>query len=93
MPPSGIRNLRSRDLGKMIDELPDLVVRRADFVSIQADTTAARARDWVRELMVADGETCGPDSVVALLEKGEVVGVVEVKVLLEFGGELAGVKV
>ncbi|KAB5554381.1 SIS domain-containing protein [Coniochaeta sp. 2T2.1] len=85
--PSRIRSLRSRDLSKRVeDELPGLVVGRADFVSVQADTTAARAREWVRELMVADGDSCRPDSVVCLLEKGEVVGVVEVKVLLDFGG-------
>ena len=86
-PPSRIRALRSRDLGRRADEVAGLVVRRCDFVSVGADTTAARAAELVRELMMmtGDGEAaaCGPDSVVCLVEKGECVGVVEVQALLE----------
>ncbi|KAH8911713.1 SIS domain-containing protein [Coniochaeta sp. PMI_546] len=85
--PTQIKNLRSRDLGRRVDELPGLVVRRSDFVSVAADTTAARAADWVKELIMSDGETgCRPDSIVCLLDKGECVGVLEVKELLEHSG-------
>ncbi|OIW23500.1 SIS domain-containing protein [Coniochaeta ligniaria NRRL 30616] len=88
--PAQIRSLRSRDLGRRVDELPGLVVRRSDFVSVAADTSASRAADWVRELMMSGsgGETagCRPDSIVCLLDKGECVGVLEVKELLEHCG-------
>lgn len=86
--PARIRNLRSRDLGRRVDEIPGLVVRRSDFVSVAADTTAGRAAEWVKGLMMSAGETggCRPDSVVCLLEKGECVGVLEVKELLERAG-------
>lgn len=51
--PSRIRALRSRDLSKAADEVPGLVVRRRDFVSVAADAAPGRAADWVRELMMA----------------------------------------
>lgn len=86
--PGRIKSLRSRDLGRGVDESPGLVVRRCDFVSVAADTTVSRAADWVREMMRdGDGEMgCRVDSIVGILEGGECVGVLEVGELLAYSG-------
>lgn len=57
--PTRIRGLRSRDLGRPVDEVPGLVVRRGAFLSVAADATAtaAGAAEWVRELMKRGGSS------------------------------------
>ncbi|KAH6690584.1 arabinose 5-phosphate isomerase [Plectosphaerella plurivora] len=93
--PSRIRRLCSGapgDLGRKIADVEGLLVPRHEMLSICAGTSVRRAVDFVRNVrgLTADDEeegVCGPDSVLAILEKGEIVGVIEVGELLE-GREL-----
>ncbi|KAK0755039.1 hypothetical protein B0T18DRAFT_435253 [Schizothecium vesticola] len=77
--PRRIRRLGAGDLGRRVEEIPGLVARRADFVSIAADTTVREAAAW----MGAVGGWC-EDSIVAVVEKeGGCIGLLEVARLLE----------
>jgi hypothetical protein len=75
-----------------VADVEGLLVARHEMLSICAGTSVRRAVDFVRSVrgLTADDEevgVCGPDSVLAVLEKGEIVGVIEVGELLE-GREL-----
>ncbi|KAM0287268.1 hypothetical protein ACHAQH_000582 [Verticillium albo-atrum] len=90
--PSRIRRLcgsGSEDLSRRLDKIPGLMVPRHEMLSISAGTSVRRALEFVRNVrgmgVTADEEndtTCNADSVLAVLEMGEIVGVVEVGDLL-----------
>ncbi|KAK3325908.1 hypothetical protein B0H66DRAFT_143034 [Apodospora peruviana] len=102
--PSRIRRLSSADLSRRVDtELGWLVTKKADFVSIAADTTVRKAADFIRAVLLAaaqanaagtavvalgadDEARCSEDSIIAVMEKGECIGVLEVGRLLEEAG-------
>lgn len=89
--PGRIRRLcagRPEELGRKVTDTPGLLVARHEMLSICAGTSVRRAVDFVRSVrgLTADDEeegVCGPDSVLAVLEQGEIVGVIEVGELLE----------
>ncbi|OLN93035.1 hypothetical protein CCHL11_07495 [Colletotrichum chlorophyti] len=84
--PSRIRKLATADFTRSLREIPRLMVPRAEMLSISAGTTIRRAVDFVRNMQGAadDGEyICSPDSILAVLDQGEMVGVLEVGKLLE----------
>lgn len=82
--PSRIKSLPNSHLSKSLEEIPGLVTRRCDFISVAADTTVSRAADWVREMMVREeDEGCKMQSIVGVLQDGQCVGVLEVGELLD----------
>ncbi|KAK2030504.1 SIS domain-containing protein [Colletotrichum zoysiae] len=85
--PSRIRRLATHDFSRRLRDIPRLMVPRAEMLSISAGTTIRRAADFVRSMQGAadDGEyVCGgPDSILAVLDRGDIVGVLEVGKLLE----------
>ncbi|KAF6802316.1 sis domain-containing protein [Colletotrichum sojae] len=85
--PSRIRRLATADFTRSLRQISGLMVPRAEMLSISSGTTIRRAVDFVRNMQGAadDGEyVCGPDSILAVLDRGEIVGVLEVGKLLEW---------
>ncbi|KAI1380734.1 SIS domain-containing protein [Hypoxylon crocopeplum] len=84
------RRLKQLDIAHMtsrISSIPDLVVERGEWISIRADTRISQAAEWFREpLMSTDyGETgCNPDSILAVIENEEIIGVLEAGELLDW---------
>ncbi|TDZ27297.1 Uncharacterized protein C8035_v010456 [Colletotrichum spinosum] len=85
--PSRIRGLATVDFTRCLKEIPGLLVPRAEMLSISAGTSIRRAVDFVRNMRGAadDGEyVCDSNSILAVLDQGEMVGVLEVGKLLEW---------
>ncbi|KAJ2899624.1 putative sis domain-containing protein [Zalerion maritima] len=87
--PKRIRKLGSLDLTKGAGEVDGLLVERKDMVALSAKTELRRAKDMVVGLMqggeeeAVGGEVgCNEESVVAVVEDGKIVGVLEVETLL-----------
>lgn len=92
--PSRIRRLSSSDLGRTIQELPWLVTPKEDFVRMRAETTTRDAAEWIRAVLVPDAEAstpspaedesgCREDSIIAIADGDEFVGLIEVACLLK----------
>ncbi|KAK0619213.1 hypothetical protein B0T14DRAFT_402710, partial [Immersiella caudata] len=91
--PSRIRQLSSSDLVKPVQELPWLITPKEDFVRMRAETTTRDAADWIRAATsgvpsciasaCSDELECSEVSIIAVSEKGECIGLVEVARLLE----------
>ncbi|KAK2003295.1 SIS domain-containing protein [Colletotrichum falcatum] len=87
--PGRIRKLATEDFARRLRDIPRLMVPRAEMLSISAGTTIRRAGDFVRSMQGAadDGEyVCSPDSILAILDQGDIVGVLEVGTLLKRRG-------
>lgn len=96
VPPSRIRRMTSAELASELSALPWLAVGRAAFISLGAATQLKDAGEWLRANMVAaaqrsrdlslcddEDDACKPDSVVAVVDGGEVVGVLEASAILD----------
>lgn len=85
-PPRRIRRMQAQDMDYVAMHIPGLIVDRKDWVVLPANMDVKQAASWVTEMRrsVADGESIyGDDAVLAASVDGEVVGVVEIAVLLE----------
>ncbi|KAI1284198.1 SIS domain-containing protein [Xylaria sp. FL0933] len=86
--PSRIRRLDTKQLTRVLSDIPDLLVPRSEWISIGADTRVAQAARWIRDPLMAPayGEAaCGEDSILAVVDsRGEVVGVMEAGELLRW---------
>ncbi|KAF4807441.1 hypotheticall protein [Colletotrichum siamense] len=85
--PGRIRKLATEDFARCLKEIPRLMVPRAEMLSISSETTVRRAVNFVRNMQGAadDGEyVCRADSILAVLDQGDIVGVLEVGKLLEW---------
>ncbi|KAI1657337.1 SIS domain-containing protein [Daldinia decipiens] len=83
--PTRIRRLETAHMAWRISDIPNLVVDRSEWISIRANTRISQAAEWLREpLMPADcGEAVfSEDSILAAVENGEIIGVLEVGHLL-----------
>jgi D-arabinose 5-phosphate isomerase GutQ len=94
--PSQIRALRSLDLPRRADEVPGLIARRSDLVSVAADTDPSRAADWVRELMRNTTRTTTTGGRTGSVDDGKetttpTLGPDSVVALLDAGGDCVGV--
>ncbi|KAI3396906.1 hypothetical protein diail_11519 [Diaporthe ilicicola] len=87
--PSRIRRMSSAELAMDVAQMPWLAVPRAAFISLGAGTQLKDAGEWLRANMqkprdlVEDEDVCTPESIVAVLDKGEIVGVMEASAILE----------
>ena len=87
-PPMRIRKLASEDLTRGAQEVQGLLVERRDMVAMSANTDLKRARDMVKGLLDGsegdlEGDAgCTKESVVAVVQEGEIVGVIEVCAVL-----------
>lgn len=90
VPPSRIRRLTSAELASDLAALPWLTVDRAGLLSLGAATQLKDAGEWLRGNMAAalagaadDEDLCTPESVVAVVDGGEIVGVLEASAILD----------
>lgn len=82
--PSRIRRMTTAELSHRIIDMPWLTVARSGFISLGASTKLSAAGDWIRSMQIpGEEEVCTPDSIVAVLERGGVVGVLEASQILE----------
>ncbi|KAI8960975.1 SIS domain-containing protein [Daldinia sp. FL1419] len=85
--PRRIRKLEIAHMAWRISDIPNLVVERSEWISIRADTRISQAAEWLREpLMSPDCSEAavGEDSILAVVENGEAIGVLEVGHLFSF---------
>ncbi|KAK7754006.1 hypothetical protein SLS62_004105 [Diatrype stigma] len=98
--PSRIRGLEVTKLACDARAIPDLVVGRAEWITIRAETRIAQAAEWIRDMRMtplrddggggrgeeeeAEMAGCNERSILAVVEAGEVVGVLEAGKLLEW---------
>ncbi|RYO85893.1 hypothetical protein DL763_006924 [Monosporascus cannonballus] len=94
VPPGRVRALEVAQLPLGVPAIPDLVVGRADWIAVRADTPVPRAAEWVRDVLLQQNRNRDPSrgvgadeqlSVVAVVEedRGDVVGVLEAGQLLK----------
>lgn len=97
VPPGRIRRMTSAELSSELSSLPWLAVGRASLISLGAATQLKDAGEWLRANMAVarrprdlclagDGDeddVCTPESVVAVVDGGEVVGVLEASAILD----------
>lgn len=90
--PSRIRRMNSAELAGDLSSMPWLTVDRARFISLGAATQLKIAGEWLRSNMSVPGgldddeDTCAPDSIVAVVDGGEVIGVMEASTILDITG-------
>ena len=87
--PSRVQNLANEQLAARIENVPGLIVARDDMLSICGTTNLRRAVDFVVGSMqqASDGSeeySCDSKTVLAVLDRGEIIGLMEVKELLEW---------
>ncbi|KAL2134537.1 hypothetical protein VTI74DRAFT_11509 [Chaetomium olivicolor] len=93
--PSRIRRLSGEDMARSLEEMKKwLVTPRSEFIPAAADTSLQRAAEWIRGLRAAtstsasdgggDGDGAyGDEAVVAVMDGGKCVGLLEAGRLLE----------
>ncbi|CAM1500922.1 Fc.00g100840.m01.CDS01 [Cosmosporella sp. VM-42] len=84
--PSKIRCLDTVDLTRKLGDIEGLLIPRAQMLSLSACTSIRQARDILQNMQSSPTEEdvwCGPDSVLAIMERGEIIGVLEVGKVLE----------
>ena len=89
--PSRIRRMAPADMAAGVLHLPWLTVPRASFISLGCATQLHVAGEWLRANMTKppgfvgddDDDVCTPESIVAVMDEGEVVGVMEASAILD----------
>ncbi len=78
--PSRIRRLSSGDLACCIEKLPWLVTHSCDFISVCSNASTQQAVDVIKGIREdpEEEQVCREDSVIAVVERGDCVGVLEV---------------
>ncbi|KAI2606512.1 SIS domain-containing protein [Hypoxylon fragiforme] len=87
--PRRIRRLNTEYMTSRLSTIPDLVVERGEWISIHADTRISQAAEWFREPLISSdyGEAaCKEDSILAVVENSEIIGVLEVGQLTSWQG-------
>ncbi|KAI1462568.1 SIS domain-containing protein [Annulohypoxylon moriforme] len=89
--PDRVKKLDTVNLTRRVSTIPDLLVERGEWISIRADTRISVAAEWLREPLRSPGYGCGgseaackEDSILAVVEDVEVVGVLEAGELLRW---------
>lgn len=91
VPPARIRRMTSAELASDLTALPWLAVPSGSLISLGAATQIKDAGDWLRANMAArpgvpspdEEEACTPESVVAVVDGGEIIGVLEASSILD----------
>ncbi|CAJ2502654.1 Uu.00g100480.m01.CDS01 [Anthostomella pinea] len=84
--PGRIRRLDAAELTRAASDVADFLVERSEWISIDTHTRISQAAGWIRDPFMSlpgYGETIyNEDSVLAVMENGEVVGVLEARQVL-----------
>lgn len=87
--PSRVRRMNSAELASELAAMPWLTVDRAGFIALGAGTQLKAAGEWLRSNMSKprdledDEDVCYTDSIVAVVDGGEVIGVMEASAVLD----------
>lgn len=88
--PSRIRRMDSTELAHNLTSLPWLTVDRSGFISLGVSTQIKDAGEWLRanmskprELVDDEEDVCSHDSIVAVVDSGNVIGVMEASAILD----------
>lgn len=88
--PSAIRGIGRHELNKCLEEIPGSLMSRSTMISLSSDTTIRQAQDILNNMQLSPDDEdlrCGREAVVAVLEKGDLVGVLEVGSIMDFRTE------
>ncbi|KAM0303381.1 hypothetical protein HYE67_010727 [Fusarium culmorum] len=88
--PSTIRGIGRHDLNKSLKDIPSSLVSKSSMVSLSSDTTIRQAQNILNGMQLSlDDEdlVCRRETVVAVLERGNLVGVLEAGSILDFKTE------
>lgn len=86
--PTRIRKMTSAQLANKLTDLPWLAVDRASLMSFDAATQLQAAGEWIRSNMskpcgLEDEDICTAESIIAVVEHAEIIGVMEASVILD----------
>ncbi|OTB08983.1 hypothetical protein M426DRAFT_7015 [Hypoxylon sp. CI-4A] len=85
--PGRIRRLDTAHMMWRVSDIPNLVVERGEWISIRADTRISQAVEWLRQPLRSpdyDEAAFSEDSILAIVENGKTVGVLEAGQLLSW---------
>ncbi len=84
--PRRIKRLDTDHMTMPISSIPDLMVERGEWISIHADTMISQAAEWLRGPLISpdyDEAACTEDSILAITDGMEIIGVLEAGQLLD----------
>ncbi|KAH6652901.1 hypothetical protein BKA67DRAFT_659561 [Truncatella angustata] len=82
--PGRIRRLESSDFLNKLSDLPGLGASREEWITIAGDTRISQAAEWINDMRSSDEESCDEHSIVAVMEDGDITGVLEAGQLLSW---------
>ncbi|KAI1878601.1 hypothetical protein JX265_002778 [Neoarthrinium moseri] len=82
--PNRIRQLTSTNMNNLLCDLPWLCARRSEWITISGDTRLSQAVDWIRDMQSSPEEPCDEHSILAVVEKDDIIGVLEAGQLLSW---------
>ncbi|KAI1845137.1 hypothetical protein JX266_008684 [Neoarthrinium moseri] len=82
--PNRIRQLTSTNMNNLLCDLPWLCAGRSEWITISGDTRLSQAVDWIRDMQSSPEEPCDEHSILAVVEKDDIIGVLEAGQLLSW---------
>jgi hypothetical protein len=82
--PSRIRRLDATNLTQNLDDLPWLCAGRGEWVIISEDTRISQAAEWIRDMQSSPEDAFDEHSILAVVEKENIIGVLEAGQLLSW---------
>lgn len=85
--PSKIRTISSTGITQIIDQIPGLLASKEQMISLSSNTSIRQAKDILRNMQATPTDEeirCEEASILAIMEKGEIVGVLEAGKLLAY---------
>ncbi|KAF4426653.1 hypothetical protein F53441_14102 [Fusarium austroafricanum] len=84
--PGTIRRIGRHDLNKPLEDIPNSLISKGTMLSLSSETTIRQALGILKNMQLSlDDEDLayGPEAAMGVMEKGEIVGVLEVRTLLD----------
>lgn len=89
--PRRIQRMSSAELARELASMPWLTVDHTSFISLGATTPLKVAGEWLRSNMATpeaaglqdEEDLCAPDSIVAVVDAGQIIGVLEASTILD----------
>ncbi|KAI2625749.1 SIS domain-containing protein [Hypoxylon sp. NC1633] len=82
--PRRLRRLDTAHMASKVSAIPDFLVERGEWICVRADTRLSQAAEWFREPLMQGETVCNEDSILAIIENDEVIGVLEAGELLNW---------
>ncbi|WZH43533.1 Arabinose 5-phosphate isomerase [Fusarium acuminatum] len=85
--PSIIRGISRHDLNRTLANISNSLVSKSEMLPMSSETTIRQAGDIFNNMQLSPVDedlACGPEAVIAVMEKGAIVGVLEAGTILNF---------